>query len=567
MQFWLEFERRSCDALLAEGWLVTREPDFDIDLIQPDQWRVAANDLDNNNDWFGLALDIDVEGETIPLLPILLQWLEVHSPSALPDDKPLLIRRGQRWLQLDAAMLKPVFDTLVELFDRPQLDGNHQLTLSRPQLARLAALGESDDWLLGGSERLRQLAAQLHSFEGIAPCEHPAGVEAELRDYQHQGFEWLQFLASYGFGGVLADDMGLGKTLQTLTHLQAEKNQGRLLQPALVVAPTSVLHNWQREAERFTPSLRVAVLHGSGRHALLENIDDYDLLITSYALLIRDQAQFKQRVSWLVLDEAQTIKNPVTKSAQAARAIEAPQRLCLTGTPLENHLGELWSLFHFLMRGFLGDQSRFNRLFRHPIEKHGNSERQKELSARIAPFMLRRTKDAVATELPPKTEMVRSVELGGEQRKLYETIRISMEKRVQTLLQEKGLVRSHIEVLDALLKLRQVCCDPRLVKLPAAAGITRSAKLGLLTDMLPPLIEDGRRILLFSQFTSMLDLIAKELDRLDIGFLKLTGRTRNRQALVDQFQQGDVPLFLISLKAGGTGLNLTAADTVIHYDP
>ncbi len=567
VQFWLTFERHRCDALLAEGWVVTRDADFDIDWIEPDQWRVAVNDLGTNNDWFGLALDIDVEGETIPLLPILLQWLDVHSASALADGKPVLIRHGQRWLQLDAAMLAPVLETLIELFDRPQLDGDHQLTLSRPQLSRLAALGEADDWLLGGSERLCQLASTLRSFDGIAPCEHPAGVDAELRDYQHQGFEWLQFLARYGFGGVLADDMGLGKTLQTLTHLQAEKNQGRLSQPALVVAPTSVLHNWQREAERFTPSLRVAVLHGSGRHALLANIDDVDLLITSYALLIRDQEHFKQRVSWLVLDEAQTIKNPLAKSAQAARAIEAPQRLCLTGTPLENHLGELWSLFHFLMPGFLGDQSRFNRLFRHPIEKHGDTARQKELSARIAPFMLRRTKDAVATELPPKTEMVRSVELSGEQRKLYETIRISMEKRVQTLLQEKGLVRSHIEVLDALLKLRQVCCDPRLVKLPAAAGVTRSAKLGLLTDMLPSLIEDGRRILLFSQFTSMLDLIAKELQRLDIGFLKLTGRTRNRQALVDQFQAGDVPLFLISLKAGGTGLNLTAADTVIHYDP
>ncbi len=567
MQFWLGFEQHDCAALLAEGWLVTREPDFEFDWIEPDQWRMAVNDLGHTNDWFGLALEIDVEGEMIPLLPILLQWLEMHSPSALQEGKPLLIRRGQRWLRLDAAMLKPLFDTLVELFDRPQLDDQQQLSLSRPQLARLAALGGSDAWSLGGSERLRQLADRLHHFNGIEPCEPPIGVDALLRDYQYQGFEWLQFLASYGFGGVLADDMGLGKTLQTLTHLQAEKNQGRLLQPALVVAPTSVLHNWQREAQRFTPSLRVAVLHGSGRHALLENIGDFDLLITSYALLIRDQAQFKRRLSWLVLDEAQTIKNPLSKSAQAARAVDAPQRLCLTGTPLENHLGELWSLFHFLMPGFLGEQSRFNRLFRQPIEKHGDHQRQQELSARIAPFMLRRTKDAVATELPPKTEMLRMVELSGEQRKLYETIRISMEKRVQALLQEKGLVRSHIEVLDALLKLRQVCCDPRLVKLPAAAGISRSAKLGLLTDMLPPLIEEGRRILLFSQFTSMLDLIAKELQRLDIGFLKLTGRTRNRQALVDQFQQGDVPLFLISLKAGGTGLNLTAADTVIHYDP
>ena len=570
INFWAGFAPVQT-ALADEGWQISVDPAFDFELVQPDQWHLGIQESGADGasamDWFELALEVEVGGETVPLLPLLTRWLATASAHEFDGERPLMVRHGKRWLQLDGALLRPILSTLVELHDRPELDDAGQLHLNRSQLARVAALGETTTWQLGGSARLRELAEQLHRFEGIAPCAPPAGLQAELRDYQQRGVDWLQFLAAYGFGGILADDMGLGKTLQTLAHLQAEKEQGRLTQPAMVVAPTSVLHNWQREAARFTPQLRVAVLHGSERHALLDDVSGLDLLITSYALLIRDQQRLRGRVSWLILDEAQAIKNPLAKGAIAARELAAPRRLCLTGTPLENHLGELWSLFHFLMPGFLADQNRFNRLFRHPIEKQGERARQQELSARVAPFLLRRTKEAVASELPPKTEMVRNVILSGDQRKLYETIRVSMEKRVQTLLQEKGLVRSRIEVLDALLKLRQVCCDPRLVKLPAAAKVKGSAKLELLAELLPDLIEEGRRILLFSQFTSMLDLIGQELDRLKLPFIKLTGRTRNRQALVDRFQAGEVPLFLISLKAGGTGLNLTAADTVIHYDP
>jgi len=269
----------------------------------------------------------------------------------------------------------------------------------------------------------------------------------------------------------------------------------------------------------------------------------------------------------LILDEAQNIKNPRAQAAEVVRAISARHRLCLTGTPMENHLGELWSLFHFLMPGLLGEEPRFKHLFRTPIEKHGDDERRKLLVRRIRPFLLRRNKSQVAKDLPPKTEIVRTVGLEGAQRDLYETVRAAMHKKVREAVEQKGLDRSRIVILDALLKLRQCCCDPRLLKLDAAKKVKQSAKLDLLMGMLPEMVEEGRRILLFSQFTSMLALIEDELAKHKLDYVKLTGDTRDRATPIDQFQSGRVPIFLISLKAGGTGLNLTAADTVIHYDP
>ena len=291
-------------------------------------------------------------------------------------------------------------------------------------------------------------------------------------------------------------------------------------------------------------------------------------MITSYALVTRDIVLLGQQdFGLVVLDEAQAIKNPAAKVSQALKTLEIPRRLCLTGTPLENHLGELWSLFDFLMPGFLGSRKRFNRLYRTPIEVHGSDERQAALVDLVRPFLLRRRKEQVATELPPKTEIVREVTLEPEQARLYESIRVSMEQRVRALLAERGLGRSHIEMLDALLKLRQTCCHPRLVKLESARGVTASAKTELALSMLEELVDEGKKILLFSQFTEMLALIERELEKREMSWVKLTGRTRNRDEVIDAFQHGEVPIFLISLKAGGTGLNLTAADTVIHYDP
>ena len=318
----------------------------------------------------------------------------------------------------------------------------------------------------------------------------------------------------------------------------------------------------------FAPALSVLSLHGPERKARFAEIPEHDVVLTTYPLLWRDADELMQHsYHLLILDEAQTVKNAQSQSAEAVRKIDARHRLCLTGTPLENHLGELWSQFDFLLPGFLGTSKQFTRHWRTPIEKQGDMARRSLLARRIRPFILRRKKEDVARELPPKTIIVRSVELEGAQRDLYETVRAAMDAKVRDEIARMGFARSQIVILDALLKLRQVCCDPRLIKTDAAAKVKERAKLDLLMDMLPELVDEGRKILLFSQFTGMLALIAAELDARKIAYVTLTGDTADREAPVRQFQDGPVPVFLISLKAGGVGLNLTAADTVIHYDP
>lgn len=400
----------------------------------------------------------------------------------------------------------------------------------------------------------------------IAP---PEGLQAELRTYQVQGLNWMQTLAELRVGGVLADDMGLGKTLQTLAHILCEKQAGRLDKPALIVMPTSLIPNWQDEAARFTPQLRVLALHGNKRKALFGEIAEHDLILTTYALLPRDlKALNQQRYRLLILDEAQNIKNPRSKAATAAAQVQADLRLCLTGTPLENHLGELWSLFHFLMPGWLGDAKAFTRDYRTPIEKRGDVQRLNHLNGRIRPFLLRRTKEQVASELPPKTEITHWVELTQLQRDRYETLRLAMDQKVREEITRQGLARSHIVILEALLRLRQSCCDLRLLGDDnGELSASDSGKLSALLDMLQELVDEGRRVLLFSQFTSMLALIEVELQTRKIAYAKLTGSTQDRRTPVQRFQAGEFPVFLISLKAGGSGLNLTAADTVIHFDP
>ncbi len=380
---------------------------------------------------------------------------------------------------------------------------------------------------------------------------------------------WLQFLREYEFNGILADDMGLGKTVQALCHIAIEKTSGRMDKPCLVVAPTSLMFNWRMEAERFYPDLKVIILQGAERKQLFDSIHTVDLVLTTYPLLSRDKDMLlNHEFHMLILDEAQFIKNAKSLATQIVQQIKAKHRLCLTGTPLENHLGELWSLINFLMPGLLGNAKKFTTEYRNPIEKLGNMDRHAHLIRRIAPFLLRRTKDKVVLELPEKIEMIRHVELEGPQRDLYETIRVAMQEKVQEQISRLGLARGHIVILDALLKLRQVCCDPRLLKISTPKNkASGSAKLELLMSLLPELLEEGRRILLFSQFTEMLGLIEQELDQQKIPYVKLTGQTKDRMTPVQRFQDGEIPLFLISLKAGGTGLNLTAADTVIHYDP
>lgn len=378
----------------------------------------------------------------------------------------------------------------------------------------------------------------------------------------------MQFLREYELGGILADDMGLGKTVQTLAHFGVEKSARRLKKPSLLVAPTSLVNNWAMEAERFSPNLSVLILHGSDRKTRFSDIEKANIVITTYPLIFRDKdILLAHDYYYVILDEAQFIKNAKAKVTQILLQIKAQHRLCLTGTPMENHLGELWSLFHFSLPGLLGSAKRFKEVFRTPIERHGDAERHHQLVTRIKPFMLRRRKDDVLQELPKKTEMVRSIAINGAQRDLYESVRLSMERHVRDAVSQRGLNRSQIVILDALLKLRQICCAPTLLKLKTVRKNVASAKLDDLMTFLPSLLEEGRRVLLFSSFTSMLALIEAELTQKSIAYVKLTGQTRDRKTPIAQFQSREVPLFLISLKAGGVGLNLTAADTVIHYDP
>ncbi|MEO6676088.1 MAG: DEAD/DEAH box helicase [Pseudomonas sp.] len=573
---WLSFVQDGIAALREKNWLIDISHGFDFN-VQPVEHWYADVEEESGHQWFDLQLGIVVNGERHSLLPILLHLLRSQPQLMEPvnlaqrnDDEQLLIELGGVKAHVKVALpygrIKPLMATLGELYL-----GSHEgdsLRLNTPDAARLSAL-EGVPLVWQGGERLRGFATRLReSTHAHVPA--PEGLNATLRPYQLEGLNWMQTLRELEVGGILGDDMGLGKTLQTLAHLLTEKHAGRLDRPALAVMPTSLIPNWLDESQRFTPQLKVLALHGSARQKDFASLADYDLVLTTYALLPRDLEVLQPQVwSVLILDEAQNIKNPVSKAAQAARDLQARQRLCLSGTPLENHLGELWSQFHFLLPGWLGDSKTFNRDYRTPIEKRGNSERMQHLTARIKPFLLRRKKDQVATELPPKTEIVHWVELSDGQRDVYETVRVAMDKKVRDEIARSGVGRSQIIILDALLKLRQVCCDLRLIKMTLTAKALRSGsgKLVSLMEMLEELLSEGRKILLFSQFTSMLALIEEELQQRGVGYSLLTGETTDRRTPVKDFQSGKVPLFLISLKAGGTGLNLTAADTVIHFDP
>jgi superfamily II DNA or RNA helicase len=576
---WLHFVLNDLPRLQEQNWEIEIDEHFAFDVTPVEEWY-AVVDEEPQRDWFDLELGIIVNGERLSLLPILINLLRSHpelmSAAGIAkrrDDEQLLVQlnhftqRGGGPVQvaLPYGRLKPVLATLGDFYWRE--DGNTSVRLNNADATRLTELDEIPLTWQGG-DRVRQFADRLASIKDAA-VSVPADLNATLRPYQLEGLSWMQALRELEVGGVLADDMGLGKTLQTLAHLLIEKQAGRLDRPALAVMPTSLIPNWMDEAEHFTPQLRVLALHGANRHQDLANLTDYDLILTTYALLPRDvEILARQPLHVLILDEAQYIKNPNSKAAQAARELNARQRLCLSGTPLENHLGELWSLFHFLMPGWLGSSKEFNSNYRSAIEKHGNVERLHHLNARIKPFLLRRTKEQVATELPPKTEIIHWVDLNDAQRDVYETVRLAMDKKVRDEISRKGVARSQIIILEALLKLRQVCCDLRLVNdTPINPRHGSSAKLASLMEMIEELIAEGRKILLFSQFTSMLTLIEAELKQRNIGYALLTGATRDRRTPVHDFQAGKLPIFLISLKAGGTGLNLTTADTVIHYDP
>lgn len=418
------------------------------------------------------------------------------------------------------------------------------------------------------SKKFREFWDVISANKPMEELQVPDSVNATLREYQKQGVNWLWFMYSYGLNGILADDMGLGKTLQALVVLQMAKNKDGQ-QPSLVVCPSSIVFNWIAEAEKFTPELNVIDLTGSDRHGAYKKIKDADLVITSYALLRRDIRALKEyNFRYAILDESQYIKNYESQTARASKDLQAGHRLALSGTPIENRLTELWSVFDFLMPGFMYGIEEFKYRYVSAIEEKGNRDAERRLKKQVFPFILRRLKQDVAKDLPPKIESIKYCELTEAQRDLYIDFLEETRDKVFGEVAEKGVDAARTSIFAALLRLRQICCHPDLMGDLNEDNLHESGKLDALKDMVEDIIDSGGRILLYSQFVEMLKIVRSWLERKNIKYEYLTGETRDRASVVNRFNTDEsIPIFLISLKAGGVGLNLTGADYVIHYDP
>ncbi len=417
------------------------------------------------------------------------------------------------------------------------------------------------------SPKFEKFWTHISTFD-TPEVELPTTINADLREYQQKGLNWLWFLYKYGLNGILADDMGLGKTLQTLALIQKAKDQNGQ-KPTLVVCPTSVVFNWEAEVEKFAPELTTLNLTGAARKSSFKYIDEHDIILTSYALVRRDIKLLKKHeFRSVILDESQNIKNHESQTAQAVKEIKSIHKLALSGTPIENRLSELWSVFDFLMPEFLYDIDEFNYRYVTPIVDRGDKSIESRLKKQIYPFILRRLKRDVAKDLPDKVENVAYCNMTPEQREYYLDVLDSTREELLNNISQDGLEKSKMSVFAALLRLRQICCHPRLLDKDGSSGVETSGKFEHLKEMLEEIISEGHRILLFSQFTQMLDLVKEWLEKENVKYEYLTGATKNRKERVDNFNNNDsIPIFLISLKAGGTGLNLTGADYVIHYDP
>ncbi len=556
----------------AAGVVLEFDPTFPFRVEEPEAWDEEFESVDAGG-WFSLEIGITVNGERVTIAKSLAAWLARHHDpigflKASGEGRFILLDLpGGGLVKLPVERVRALLSPLLE-FGVPEVGKDGRFRVSRLDAALHAGLGSRGNQLAADLEGLR---GRLGDAARQMEADPSPTFNATLRPYQRVGLAWLQFLRDCRFGGVLADDMGLGKTVQALAHLQLEKQSGRAVHPNLVVTPTSVLPNWRAEANRFAPDLRVLILHGKDRAAQFAKVPDVDLVLTTYALLPRDGVMLtKQDWNAVIFDEAQFLKNPSGRAREVASRLRATHRIALTGTPVENNLRELWSLFDLALPGLLGGHDRFVRLFRTPIERERDTDRLETLKRRIRPFLVRRRREEVLGELPPRTEIVQKVELENAQRDLYESLRITLDSSLRRAIAERGLAQSQIMILDALLKLRQTCCDPRLVKTPnAKKAHGESAKLAMLKEMIEELVAEGRHALVFSQFASMIELIEAELAAMGVRYEKIVGDTplAERELAVQRFQAGEADVFLISLRAGGTGLNLTAADTVIHYDP
>ena len=529
-------------ACLSAGWHVEAEGKI---FRRPGAMNMGVS---SGVDWFELHGEVDYDGASVKLPALLAALRRGENMVRLDDGTYGLL--PEEWL----ARLGPIAalgsaETDHMRFRRNQAGLLDALLATQPEVICDATFA-----------RVRQ---ELRSFGGIAAAEQPEGFVGQLRDYQRDGVGWMAFLRRFGFGGCLADDMGVGKTAQVLALLEARRTIPESPGPSLVVVPRSLVFNWKQEAARFTPGLRV--LDHTGMARAVNAFANYDVVLTTYGTLRRDAAEFKDiEFDYIVLDEAQAIKNPGTESAKAARLLNGRHRLALSGTPVENHLGELWSIFEFLNPGMLGAASVFKlagNAGRNPTE-----ETRKLLAHALRPFILRRTKEQVARELPSKSEQTIFCEMEAAQRKLYNELRVHYRNSLLGMVDTKGLAKSKIQVLEALLRLRQAACHPAL--LDPKRRKDPSAKMDMLIDQLEEVVAGGHKALVFSQFTSLLSLVQDRLDNSSMTYEYLDGATRNRQHCVERFQNDpDCNLFLISLKAGGLGLNLTAAEYVFLLDP
>ncbi len=530
---------------------------------------VWSSRLSSGIDLFSFSVQLHCKGADISLEEVKKMVIRGKPFLRLPDGRFMEVENQHDLTQMVEVLQKA----------RPQKDGFTIPLYEAPgflslfERSRQQRLTEMDS-------RFQAFVAEAQKGKMVQMKDLPEGLDKILRPYQKEGVAWMLFLQKYGFGGVLADDMGLGKTLQVLTLLEKQrlerldpKNADQKHEPTLIVCPKSLMQMWALEAKKFTPDLKVIVVDGTvgERAEIVRRRGDVDILITSYSLLQRDLAVYHATdaaFSLLVLDEAHSIKNAGTNTAKAVKLLPAKHRLALTGTPLENGVHELWSIFDFLMPGFLGDAEMFRRRYGRPIQELQDKEALKRLRDRVGAFMLRRTKESQLKDLPPKIEQVSPCELTAEQLVIYARVLESTRKQVFQAVETKGIERSHIDILAALTKLRRVCDHPTLVEPSLPRTEELSGKMAYALELIHEAVSGGHKILLFSQFTSMLDLLREALDREGIGHCTIEGKTRDRQAEVDRFHNDPTAsVFLLSLRAGGTGLTLTPADVVILFDP
>ena len=506
--------------------------------------------ISSETDWFDIELNLEFDGISVTL-----------------EELKRALKANKKFVKLRDGSLARLPEKLIEKlnyminFGKADDDSirfaNHHLTF----IDRLLAEADHKQMDTLSQDKIKK----LDKFDKIKSYKLPELFKGELRDYQKAGYDWMNFLKDFSFGGILADDMGLGKTIQALVLLRNEITKYPK-KCNLIIAPTSVIFNWIREIERFTPELNILVHYGTRRSKDFRRVKKYPLILTTYGHLRRDVV-FLKEIMWnyVILDESQNIKNPQSETSKAVRLLESSHKLALTGTPVENNTMDLWSQFAFINPGLLGDQNFFKDAFMRPIEKEGNVQVAASLKRLIFPFILRRTKEDVAKELPPKVESIIYSPMSEEQEKLYDKWRMSYRDSIMEDIESKGLNKSKFRVLEGLTKLRQISCHPQLVD---KNYMHTSGKFDALMEMVEEIVSENHKVLIFSQFVQMLQIVRRQFDTDTIPYSYLDGSTKDRETPVREFQEDEnVQIFLISLKAGGTGLNLTAADYVIHYDP